>query len=218
MGIQEAKENLIRLPEDPPAAVGALVMWLYGFALKDCHTGMNSHTTFKDNYVFYTELYALAAKYDVSQLKLDVESLFKSHCNSYAAYAIRQSQMLSWYFPLLRHLVDNHEAAPPLRDIALTSFRSGAYRLWDMSEQNKTKFWKDMQDWPELAFHLLATGGLDGKACKIFAEGKVPPLVVPTPVAEMPDEEATPVITATETAAATPKKVTPRLRKVTVGR
>jgi len=181
-------------------------MWLYGFTLKDCHLGLNGYANFKDNYVFYTELYALAAKYDVSQLKADVEALFKSHCSLYSASAGRQAHTLSWYFPLLRHVLDDPEIATSLRDIVLASFRQNANRLWSMTEPDKSKFWKEMQDWPELAFHLLATGGLDGKACKIFAEGKVPLMVAPTPVMDASD--------VGDTAVAPIRKVTPRGRKV----
>jgi len=195
--------------------VRALLIWLYEFPLLDCHPGLRVTANFPDSCIFLTSLFVLAAQYNLPQLKLDIEQLFKAQCTVYSGTSPGKPNTISWYFPLLRLLLTSSDIVPPLRDIFVASFRTNMCRFVNLPEVEKANFCKEMQSCPELAWYLLATGGLDGTAMKICSEGKVPFLVKPvvqaaapvdkiTPAADTVAANATPAANATAVANTTP--------------
>ena len=175
-------------------------MWLYEFPLLDCHPGLRVTANFPDSCIFLTSLFVLAAQYNLPQLKLDIEQLFKAQCTIYSGTSPGKPNAISWYFPLLRLLLTSSDIAPPLRDIFVASFRTNMCRFVNLPEEEKANFCREMQSCPELAWYLLATGGLDGTAMKICSEGKVPFLVKPVIQAAAPVDKITPAATPTPVA------------------
>jgi len=181
-------------------------MWLYHFSFLDCHPGLGFIKNFPDLCFFYTDLIGLATKYDVPELRVEIIVHFKSECTDYAKQNASQDKTGSWYLPPLRYLFADPGPAAPLRDILIASFRKDAHRWPSLIYDDKRAFWKEMQTCPDLAWHLLATGGLTGKACKLFQEGEVPQLEVSTLQVITPFEEVIPVEENTPVEKSTPGK------------
>lgn len=139
-----------------------------------CHPGLSIIADFPHLCPFFTDLFELAGKYNLQQLKKEIEALFKTQCEVHTR-GLGSRDVGTCHIPLLRPLLANPDAAPPLRDILLDSLRDSASKLQEKSQSETHKFWRALQADPELCLLLLATGGLDGKACKIMKRGNLSP-------------------------------------------
>jgi len=188
-------------------------MWLYSFSISSCIPGISVTSKFPDLAIALSDIHALAIKYDLPKLKKELASLFKTQCDSYAISTSGKAHLGSWCLPLLRHLTDR---ASPLSDIALATFRANVAEMFTQPEPEKIRFWEELQAWPKLGYFLLATGGLDGKACKFFQDGKLPPATVlmdkpttPSPEVVSVDQSAAPASMPQVKPATPVTKVTP---------
>ena len=192
-------------------------MWLYGFPIPSCTCVPANSDSFLDFSIGLVETIDLAVKYALPKLKDEVETLFETQCTNYAASTSGKDNLGSWYLALLSYLLEDSTHAASQCNIVLALFRTNAAEIFTLPEPEKNKFWFLLQAWPEVALHLLATGGLDGNACKVFQDGKVPPQVfaltaerkLPSPPVTQvkPDTTGTqvkPVIAVTQVTAATP--------------
>jgi len=139
-------------------------MWLYGFPLPSCRANPGlAAEVFPEACVFLTDMFSLAEKYDLGELQEEIEWMFKNLCTAYAASPPANTRAGFWYLPLLRHMLTSPNRNGPLLKILLGSFRTHAFGLYSKSDHDKHALWKELQAWPDLALHLLSTGGLDGK-------------------------------------------------------
>jgi hypothetical protein len=141
-------------------------MWLYGFNLLVCYANDENNAAAARPSLLATvlpEMYDLASKYNLPDLKAEIEvSLRRLYKENVANWL--------WLWPMVRYLWSNLDSAVAVRGIVLEFVRELTSTMPNASQEERDRMAILLRANPQLAIELLLSGGLDGNGPKLTAD------------------------------------------------